>query len=281
MKWLQSPENQVKRDSDISWDSHGKKNAETAWCPLTFEQMLENLVSCLHGTGLLIPLPHYPTVSSPVWLSSYSSSCANMLCLQGSGWFSELLQVPWGLLLLEWQPWLRVFSQIPAGGWTILRPTGCLDHVVPVNPSRPLSFMNVMDGTPAYPIIEPVPCPVPEYTPALDWQFLIGPHYWWATLEPSSTGLYSVENEDLHDFNGSESQYALFSETAQGSFATVTPQHWVRLKLSLAPLSSPIWLGARSPGCSAAPRTTRLWWPFFESQQDSYGSLLLRWHPGF
>ena len=85
--------------------------------------------------------------------------------------------------------------------------------------------MNVMDGTPAYPIIEPVPCPVPEYTPALDWQFLIGPHYWWATLEPSSTGLYSVEDEDLNDFNGSESQYALFSETVQGSFATVTPQH--------------------------------------------------------
>ena len=56
-----------------------------------------------------------------------------------------------------------------------------LDHVVPVNLSRPLSFMNVMDGTPAYPIIEPVPCPVPEYTPALDWQFLTGPHYWWAT----------------------------------------------------------------------------------------------------
>ena len=64
-----------------------------------------------------------PTVSSPVWLSSHSSSCANMLCLQGSWWFSELLQVPWGLLLLEWQPWLKVFSQIPAGGWTILRPT--------------------------------------------------------------------------------------------------------------------------------------------------------------
>ena len=56
-----------------------------------------------------------------------------------------------------------------------------LDHVIPVNPSRPLSFMNVMDGTQAYPIIEPVPCPVPEYTPALDWQFLTGPHYWWAT----------------------------------------------------------------------------------------------------
>ena len=50
-----------------------------------------------------------------------------------------------------------------------------LDHVVPMNPSRPLSFMNV--GTPAYPIIEPVPCPVPEYPPALDWQFLTGPHY--------------------------------------------------------------------------------------------------------
>ena len=64
-----------------------------------------------------------PTVSSPVWLSSHSSSCANMLCLQGSWWFSELLQVPWGLLLLEWQPWLKVFSQIPAGGWTILQPT--------------------------------------------------------------------------------------------------------------------------------------------------------------
>ena len=62
----------------------------------------------------------YSSVSSPVWLSSHSSSCANMLCLQGSWWFSELLQVPWGLLLLEWQPW---FSQIPAGGWTILRPT--------------------------------------------------------------------------------------------------------------------------------------------------------------
>ena len=55
MKWLQSPENQVKRDSDISCDSHGKKNAEKACSPLTFEQMLENLVSCLHGTGLLIP----------------------------------------------------------------------------------------------------------------------------------------------------------------------------------------------------------------------------------
>ena len=58
MKWLQSPENQVKRDSDISLDSHGKKNAKTAWSTLTFEQMLENLVSCLHGTGLLIPLSH-------------------------------------------------------------------------------------------------------------------------------------------------------------------------------------------------------------------------------
>ena len=32
----------------------------------------------------------------------------------------ELLQVPWWLLLLEWQPW---FSQISAGGWTILPPT--------------------------------------------------------------------------------------------------------------------------------------------------------------
>ena len=96
-----------------------------------------------------------------------------------------------------------------------------LDHVVPVNPSRPLSFMNV--GTPSYPIIEPVPCPVPEYPPALDWQFLTGPHYWWATLGPSSTGPYSVEDEDLHNFNGSESQYALFLEAVQGSFATVTP----------------------------------------------------------
>ena len=52
---------------------------------------------------------------------------------------------------------------------------------------------------------------------------LTGPHYWWATLGPSSTGLYSVEDEDLHNFNGSESQYAIFSEAVQGSFATVTP----------------------------------------------------------
>ena len=35
MKWLQSPENQAKRDSDISWDSHGKKNAERACSPLS------------------------------------------------------------------------------------------------------------------------------------------------------------------------------------------------------------------------------------------------------
>ena len=75
MKWLQSPESQVKRDSDISWDSHAKKNAETAWSPLTFEQMLENLVSCLHGTGLLIPLSHCVIPSLAQFLPAVQTCC--------------------------------------------------------------------------------------------------------------------------------------------------------------------------------------------------------------
>ena len=214
MKWLQSPENQVKRDSDISWDSHGKKNAETAWSTLTFKQMLENLVSCLHGTGLLIPLSHCV-------IPSLAQFPLFQLCKHAV--FARIL-----MILLSCYRCHGDYSSSSGshGSRRSQQVAGLfchqhLDHVVPVNPSRPLSFMNV--GTPAYPIIEPVPCPVPEYPPSLDWQFLTGPHYCWATLGPSSTGLYSVEDEVLHNFNGSESQYALFSEAVQGSFATVTP----------------------------------------------------------
>ena len=103
MKWLQSPENQVKRDSDISWDSHGKKNVERACSHLTFEQMLENLVSCLHGPGLLIPLSQcvIPSLAVPT-LPAVQTCC---VCKDPE------------------EPWLKVFSQIPAGGWAILRPT--------------------------------------------------------------------------------------------------------------------------------------------------------------
>ena len=67
----------------------------------------------------------------------------------------------------------------------------------------------------------------------------------------------------------SESQYALFSEAVQSSFVTVTPQQTkVRLELSLAPISSPIWLGTRSTGCSAAPRTTNSRTPTDRSSSD-------------
>ena len=115
----------------ITWESSqerfrrllGLSREEECWEGLFSIDLWANCWRILFPVSLGLAFSSlYPTVSSPVWPSSHSSSCANMLCLQGSWWFSELLQVPWGLLLLEWQPWLKVFSQIPAGGWTILRP---------------------------------------------------------------------------------------------------------------------------------------------------------------
>ena len=156
MKWLQSPENQAKRDSDISWDSHGKKNAERACSPLS---------RCLVGeswTGLLIPLLHCVR-------PSLAQTLLFQLCKHTR--FARTVMILWILTgAMGIAPWVAAIVASVS-----------LDHVVLVNPSRPFSFMNVMDDTPAYPILGSIPCPVPWYTPALDWHFLTGPHYWWST----------------------------------------------------------------------------------------------------
>ena len=130
MKWLQSPENQ---SIPISWDSHGKKNAERACSHLTFEQMLENLVSCLHGTGLLIPLFHCV-------VPSLAQFPLFQLCKHAV--FARILMILWvvtgamGITRVAAMVESVRRSQQVAGLFCDQH----LDHVVPVNPSRPPQF---------------------------------------------------------------------------------------------------------------------------------------------
>ena len=223
-----------------------------------------------------------------------------MLCLQGSWGFSELLQVPWGLLLLEWQPW---FSQIPAGGWTILRPTsGSCGSSEPIQAPQFHECYGWHSSLPHY-RTSPLSCSwihsspwlaVPHRSPLLvghfrtfiNWAVFSGrwrsPWFQWLWIAVCSlfgdcSGLLCYSHSITLRETGVEPSSSQFSHLTRNKVSwllSCAKNNWVMMTI----LSITAGL-LRIDRCDMAFIE-----PMHRNKPNitySYGSLLLRWHPGF